>query len=283
MRKQIYNHIDNCNVCAETKGHTRAPAPMLNYQIPEKTWERIHLDTLELPLSENGFKYLLVIINYFSRFCIMHPIQSKKAETIATTIFEKVICLYTAPKTIITDNGPEFNNAVLAEICRIFNIKKINVHAYKPESNGVVERLNKKIITCLHTQINPHSITWDTWIPYVTCALNTQIHSATGETPHYIVFGEDKSLPYSLLESEPRQVYNYDDFILTRINKFKEIYQRVRDHMKQYSQDLTKQQHKRARNIKIQEGAIVMAKLHTPSENSNKLSPKFWVGAGKLR
>ncbi len=44
------------------KGHTRTPAPMLNYPVPKKTWERIHLDTLELPLSENGFKYLLVII-----------------------------------------------------------------------------------------------------------------------------------------------------------------------------------------------------------------------------
>ncbi len=162
MRKQIYSHIDHCNVCAETKGHTRAPAPMLNYLIPEKPCERIHLDTLELPLSENGFKYLLVIIDYFSRFCILHPIQSKKAETIATIIFENVICSCTTPKTIIIDNGPEFNNAILVEICRIFNIKKINVHAYKPESNGVVERLNKKIITYLRTLINPHSITWDT-------------------------------------------------------------------------------------------------------------------------
>ncbi len=170
----------------------------------------------------------------------MHPIQSKKAETIATSIVEKVICQYTTPKTIITDNCPEFNNAILAEICRIFNIKKINFHAYKPESNGVVERLNRKIITCLRTLINPHSITWDTWIPHVACALNTQINSATGETLHYILFGEDENLPCSLLESEPLQVYNYDDFILTMINKFKEIYQRVRDHMKQYSKRLNK-------------------------------------------
>ncbi len=36
MRKELYNHIDNCNIWAEVKGHTRAPAPMLNYPIPEK-------------------------------------------------------------------------------------------------------------------------------------------------------------------------------------------------------------------------------------------------------
>ena len=275
MRKQIYNHIDNCHTCIEVKGHTRTPAPMLNYPIPEKPWERVHLDTLELPLSENGFKYLLVIIDYFSRFCILHPIMNKKAETIATTLFERVICPFTTPKTIITDNGPEFNNAILTEICKLFNIKKVNIHAYKPESNGVVERLNRKIITCLRTLINPHSISWDTWIPHVTCALNTQLSSATGDTPHYIIFGEDKTLPYALLESEPRRVYNYDDFVLTRVNKFKEIYQRVRDHMQQYSQEMTKQQHKRARDIKIQSDDIVMVKLHTPIGNSNKLSPQF--------
>ncbi len=84
----------------------------------------------------------MVIIDDFSRFCILQPLQNKKAETTATSLFERVICPFTTPKTIITDNGPEFNNAILVEICHLFNIKKINGHAYKPESNGIVERLN---------------------------------------------------------------------------------------------------------------------------------------------
>ncbi len=176
---------------------------------------------------------------------------------------------------IITDNGPEFNNAVLVDICRLFKIKKVYIHAYKPHSNGVVERLNRKVITCLRTLINPHSISRDTWIPHVTCALNTQINSATEETPHYIFFGEDKNFPYSLMKSEPRQTYNYNAFILTRVNKFKEIHQRVREHMQRYSQDLKKQQNKRARTIKIQPDDIIMVKLHTPVGNSNKVSPQF--------
>ncbi len=77
------------------------------------------------------------------------------------------------------------------------------------------------------------------------------------------------------MESEPRQTYNYDDFILTRVNKFKEIYHRVREHMQQCSQDLKKQQNKRARTIKIQPDDTVLVKLHTPIGNSNKLSPQF--------
>ncbi len=92
--------------------------------------------------------------------------------------------------------------------------------------------------------MNPYSITWDTWIPYVKCALNTQINTATGETPHYIIFGEGKTLPYDLLNSEPRTVYNVDDYIKDRIQKFQVIHQRIRNHMKEYSSEQCKQQHK---------------------------------------
>ena len=275
MRKTIFDYVDQCLICAETKGNTGAPAPLLSYPIPDRPWGRVHLDTLELPLSESGYKYLLVAIDYLSRYCILQPIPNKKAETVASAIFEQIICNFTTPHTIISDNGTEFNNEILNELCRLFNIKKINVQIYKPQANGVVERLNRKVITCLRSLINPHSITWDTWIPYVKCALNSQINSATGETPHYIIFGEDKTLPYELLNSNPRPVYNEDDYIKNRVNQFQVIYQRVKNHMSKYSEQMREQQHKTAQQIKLKEGDIVMAKLHVPVANSNKLSPKY--------
>ncbi len=217
---------------------------MLNYPIPYGPWKRVHIDTLELPVSENGFKYLFVAIDYFSRFCILQLIMNKRAETIASIIYSHIIADFTTPRTIITDNGTEFNNRILEELCKIFHVLKVNVQAYHPQSNGVVERLNRKIITCLRALINPYSIEWDKWIPTVKCALNTQVNSATGESPHYIIFGEDKLLPHVLLSPEPQPVYNYDDYIATNINKFQLIHRRVRDHMKTYKEDLVKQQHK---------------------------------------
>ena len=164
MRRDIYKYVDNCQRCAETKGNTRSPAPMLTYPVPDKPWERVHIDTLELPMSENGFKYLFVAIDYFSRFCILQPIVNKKAETIASEIYSHIIADFTTPKSIVTDNGTEFNNKILEELCKLFHVKKINVQAYHPQSNGIVERLNRKVLSCLRTLINPYSIEWDTWI-----------------------------------------------------------------------------------------------------------------------
>ena len=110
MRNTIYTHVDNCLICAGTKGNTHAPALMLTYPVPQKPWERVHIDTLELPVSQNGYKYLFVAIDDLSRFCILQPMKNKKAETFASVIFDQIICNFTTPQTIISDNGPEFNN-----------------------------------------------------------------------------------------------------------------------------------------------------------------------------
>ncbi len=79
MRKDIFTHVDNCQICAETKSNTRSPPPMLTYPIPQKPWERIHIDTLELPMSENGYKYLFIAIDYFSRYCVLKPHSKQKS------------------------------------------------------------------------------------------------------------------------------------------------------------------------------------------------------------
>ncbi len=90
----------------------------------------------------------------------------------------------------------------------------------------------------------------------IKCALNTQVSSATGESPHYLIFGEDKSLQYELLNAEPQPIYNYDDYFATKIDKFQQIYSRLRDHMKTYSESLKTQQHKKAKTLNVDIGDL---------------------------
>ncbi len=113
-------------------------------------------------------------------------------------IFSEIITVVSIQRTIIIPNGSEFNK-ILEELCKIFHVKKINVQAYHPQSNGVVERLNRKIINYLRSPINPYSVNWNTWILHVKCALNIQINTPTSGTPHYIIFGKDEVLLYELL------------------------------------------------------------------------------------
>ncbi len=127
-------------------------------QFHQNRAELFHIDTLELPMSENESKYLFVAIDYSSRFCILHPMSNKKVETIASVNFSEIITAFSTPRIIITDNGSELNNKNLEELCNFFHVKKINVQAYHPQSNSVVERFNRNIINCLSSLINPYSV-----------------------------------------------------------------------------------------------------------------------------
>ncbi len=83
-----------------------------------------------------------------------------------------------------------------------------------------------------------------------------------GRVTANVIFGEDKSLPYELLNAEQQPIYNYDDYFTTKIHKFQQIYSRVRDHMKTYSESLKTQQHKKPKTLIVDIGDVVMAKIH---------------------
>ncbi len=152
MRKDIHSYIDKCHTCAVNKGSLEKPVKILSYPTPLEPWDTLATDLLKLPTSSEGHQYLLVTIDHFSRYSILVPLKDKTATTVATALIDNVFCPFNTPKTLLSDNGPEFNNSILSEICKQFDIKKTNIVASHPASNGLVERQNRKImsptITC---------------------------------------------------------------------------------------------------------------------------------------
>ncbi|XP_042873506.1 uncharacterized protein LOC122254087 [Penaeus japonicus] len=70
----------------------------------------------------------------------------------------------------------------------------------KPQANGITERLNHTILNMLRATLNTHSLDWDEWIPIIQMAINSTYHSTLGDIPHFILYGEDRRLPYELIE-----------------------------------------------------------------------------------
>ncbi len=144
MRVDIINYIDKCHSCAENHGSVARSVPIKSYPIPTEPWETIATDLLKLPLTTEGHKYVLMCIDHFSRFCILVPLRDKTATSVASALIDEVFCKFNTPKTILSDNGIEFNNTVLEEICKAYDISKTNIIVYHPASNGLVERQNRK-------------------------------------------------------------------------------------------------------------------------------------------
>ncbi len=60
--------------------------------------------------------------DHFSRFVILAPLQNKTAEAVAHALKSNLFCPYSTPRVLLSDNGAEFRNALLEEICEQFNI-----------------------------------------------------------------------------------------------------------------------------------------------------------------
>ncbi len=271
MRKDITRHCLLCASCTEHRPSLHHESPNLAYPIPHAPWDSLSVDILKLPLTENGFQYLLVCIDSFSRYSILVPLKDKSAHSVARAIINEVICRHASPKTLLSDNGSEFNNVILKSICEAFQIKKCNVIPYSPQANGKVERANRRILDILRYITNSSS-TWDEHIPLVTCSLNSAVHSSINESPHFIMYGTDMTLPHELLSSVPRPLYNVDDYVRNRVSVFQRIYTSVRDKLADSQQSMLRKQHHRAKPHKIEIGDIVYLRNQ---DRHSKLDPIF--------
>ena len=91
-----------------------------------------------------GKKYVLTIIDDFSRYCIAIPIRAKSdtTETLKQTIKEIQLATGRKVRTIQADWGGEFKKGALNTWCKAKGIIQKETVAYHSETNAIVERLN---------------------------------------------------------------------------------------------------------------------------------------------
>jgi len=101
------------------------------------------IDMSEWAKSNNRRKYVVSIIDCFSKYAWLLPITQKKTEKVLEVI-GPVLKEHT-PKVLQSDNGGEFTNACMKDLLENLHIKHITSLPYKPSSNGQVERFNRII------------------------------------------------------------------------------------------------------------------------------------------
>ncbi len=99
--------------------------------------ERIALDILgELPMTENGNKYILVISDYFTKWTESFPMQNMEARTCARILVEEVVSRFGVPYRIHSDQGRQFEGNVFREMCLLLQVEKTRTTPYHPQSDG---------------------------------------------------------------------------------------------------------------------------------------------------
>ncbi|KAL6733094.1 hypothetical protein Aduo_003776 [Ancylostoma duodenale] len=210
MDADIIRWSKSCKDCFLTRPHERF-VPPLKPITTSKPYELIGVDLVELGLSTNGNKHVLVVIDHFSKFVGTYPIPDKSAKTVARALFERWICEgCRSPKAIHSDQGPEFVNSILSEICEITRIRQSTTKGYNPRENGVTERVIGTLTRMFRKQtVIPAE--WDILLPMVVFAYNVAPHEVTGDRSFYILHAFDPNWP-AKEDPQDKLCWNHMDF-----------------------------------------------------------------------
>jgi len=196
----VRDWCQTCVACSKRK------SPPTSYKAPMQTITAAYptqvmaVDLLgPLPESENGNSYVMVVGDYYTRWMEALAIPNQEASTVAEKLVDEVFLRFSPPEQLHSDQGRQFESTLLAEICKILQIKKTKTTPYHPQCDGLVERFNRTLLSMLAVSTDKHPFDWEQQLRKVCMAYNTSIQSSTGFTPFYLMFGRQARLPVDII------------------------------------------------------------------------------------
>ena len=243
MGQEIRDWVSSCLPCNLVKrGKSRGKAP-LHLEIPSIRMERVSFDIV-IPggISERGFRYILVLIDFFTKFANAIPLKDHKAETVAKALWSGWIKTFGCPRRFHSDRGAEFEGTVIQQLCKLLEITKTRTTPFHPQSDGQCERTNQTLEKMLKVLCQEHREDWDLYLDYCVSAYNSTPSRATGYSPHYLMFGEEKVMPVNIIygqhkEAAPEQLASncYCEYVQDLRKKLDYSYGLVHKRLGRYS------------------------------------------------
>ncbi|KRY23882.1 Transposon Ty3-G Gag-Pol polyprotein [Trichinella patagoniensis] len=144
QREDVEDWCRACQTCAARAVPTKKPQAPMQLQPVGYPFQRVGMDIVG-PLEDtpNGNRYILMVCDYFSKWPEAFTLPNAKARTVAAALVNGLFCRYVAPETLHSDQGRNFESELVKEVCQLFGVAKTRTTAYHPQSDGLVERMNR--------------------------------------------------------------------------------------------------------------------------------------------
>lgn len=143
-------------------------------------WQMISLDLVgPLPRTYKGYRFILVVVDYFSKFVRLFPLRSATSSAVNDKLENEIFLLFGVPQFLLCDNGKQFTSKSFVNLCKSYNVKIIFNALYHPQTNPT-ERVNRVVKTMIAFYVQDDQRRWEEYLGKCSCAIRTSVHEATG-------------------------------------------------------------------------------------------------------
>ena len=192
MYQDVVTYVKACTKC-QRKHHNdyERKQGKLESIVTEQPHQLLVMDILG-PLRRAGkYSYILVLMDHFSKFSCFVALKDTTTATIIRKVENRYIRNFGPPKSILSDNGPQFKSKEFKNFCFKYSIKKIFTSPYHPQCNGLVERQNRTVKNFLRSAILPSHQNWSQLLGNLQLKYNSSIHTTTKFSPSEIMLHKE--------------------------------------------------------------------------------------------
>lgn len=286
MKKDVYNYVRCCQVCGANKSPNLPRAGLMgSYREINFPFQMMSADLMgPYPRSKSGNQYLLVVVDWFTKYVVVHPMPKATSKNIIRFIENQVFLIYGVPQVFCVDNGSQFISKDFQNLMKEYKVQKIFYNAKYHAQINHTERVNRSLITCIRSYIFDNHKEWDVHIHKIAQAIRTAKHDSSGYPPSFLVFARNIPISGDYYGKIDENEQNFPAVSskaqrLGDIQELPKLFIDVRKRLLQAYQKNVKHYNLRKRDIRFHVGDKVWKRNLTlssaPDHYASKLAPKY--------
>jgi len=191
MYSTVMQYVASCALCQRTKTSPhRKKAPLKPLEVVEP-FGRVHMDFVgPLPQTPEGYRHILIVVDSTTLYVEAFPTKSTTAEEVAEILYKEIIARYEVMRELLSDQGSSFKNKLIAQLCKLLNIKHRFSSAYHPQTDGKAERMVQTVIRSLKL-ICDNQTQWAEKLTPVLMSYRSTVSMAIGTSPYHALYGRE--------------------------------------------------------------------------------------------
>ena len=183
LRSDMIKYIKECISCQQFKSSKGLSQQYRELPIVERPLQRVAIDITDMISGQDGFRYVLTIIDHFSRFVKFYPLKNRNASMIADKL-SQYIAGFGVPITLMMDNAAEFSGQEMRRWAQTYGVELLFTTPYHPQANGLIERMHRTLKTVMAQLCKGYPLRWPAYLVKCQRLMNTAVHASTGVSPY---------------------------------------------------------------------------------------------------